>query len=152
MKTRMLSACLATMLLTAAAPVLASDDQADLNECGQGGRRARITYTSPADAQATALFGVFVRIFRPTATALEERDQVKFVAGAGETADFCVRLRPTESVAVFVEAIHTDTLLFDSGRFGTLTARYRGHDVPVALQFYEPGVAFQTGTVPRAGF
>jgi hypothetical protein len=148
MKTKMLGACLVTMLLMAAAPVLASGDQADLSGCGQAGNHLRIIYTSPSDAQATALFGVFIRIFRTTATTVEERAHVRFVEGPGQTADFCVRVHPTEDVAAFVEAIHTDTVLFDSGDFGTLKARYRGHDVTVALQFYNSGVAFQTGSVP----
>jgi hypothetical protein len=143
--------CLAMALLATTGPApagevalrsYASDAEAAHGPCEQRPAHAKVTYTSPADAEEGATYGIFIAVLRPTADAVKERTYLKFVAGPNQSTDLCVRVTPAEHVVVFIQAIHTATAKFDSGDFGTLFVQSLGYTGPVDPQLYNSGIAY----------
>jgi len=156
MRRGVVATCLAVTLLTMTAPVLAGEiaigghaSAADADEATSAAERpcerrpahARVTYTSPVDGEETATYGIFISVFRPGPTSLDERSYLRFVTGPNRSTDLCVRVTPIESAVVFVEAIHTSKAKFDSGHFGTLFVQSLGYFGPMDLKLHDSGIA-----------
>lgn len=112
-------------------------------------------YTSPTNAKKTDLFGVFFYIENLPSGNFDAVDVERFVLGPDQSTCATINLKPNEQVIILVENIiisnhrnPEDTVSFDSGNHGIMTANFHRSVIPIDLGFYIPGLAYQTFNLP----
>ena len=109
--------------------------------------QTKFIYISPADASIETFYEVGFILAKASTETLKLTEKTRFLGGPDNQTCAKFNVSSSDVVLIFVsQFLPFDTTSFDSGNNGTLIVNYKGNIIPLALQFYQPGIAFSEFT------